>query len=137
MPGIPQGTTFSWAHVDDIVQGHFLAMEKGKIGESYMICGETLSLIDAFKMAKEITGIPVPMGLPVGMVKAMSGMMSMIEKVVPVPETYTSEGLRVIAGVTYIGDNSKAKRELGYNPRPFSQGWEETLRHEMSLLGMK
>ena len=137
LPVIPERTAFSWAHVDDIVQGHFLAMEKGKVGESYMICGETLTLIDAFKMAQEITGKPAPMGLPAGMIKAMSTMMSVVEKIIPLPETYTSEGLRVIAGVTYIGDNSKARRELGYNPRPFRQGWEQTLRHEMSLLGMK
>lgn len=52
------------------------------------------------------------------------------------PEAYTSEGLRVIAGPTYWGDNSKAKRELGYNPRPFPEGWGETLRHEMKLLSM-
>jgi hypothetical protein len=52
------------------------------------------------------------------------------------PDEYTSEGLRVIAGVTYIGNNSKAKRELGYNPRPVSEGWTETVQHEMKLLGM-
>jgi dihydroflavonol-4-reductase len=50
--------------------------------------------------------------------------------------TYTSEGLRVIAGVTYLGDNTKARRELGYTPRPFRAGWEEILHHEMGLLGM-
>jgi nucleoside-diphosphate-sugar epimerase len=53
-----------------------------------------------------------------------------------VPDEYTSEGLRVIAGVTYIGDNSKAKRELGYDPRPVSEGWVATVKHEMKLLGM-
>ena len=53
------------------------------------------------------------------------------------PPTYTSEGLRVIAGVTYMGDYGKAKRELGYNPRPFREGWGKTLRHEMDLLAMK
>jgi len=53
------------------------------------------------------------------------------------PPTYTSEGLRVIAGVTYMGDCSKAKRELGYNPRPLREGLRETLEHEMTLLGMK
>jgi len=42
--------------------------------------------------------------------------------------------LRVIAGVTYLGDNAKAKRELGYNPRPLQEGWKETLQHEMNLL---
>src|SRR5205085_4835690 len=35
LPAIPAGTTFCWAHVDDIARGHILAMEKGKIGESY------------------------------------------------------------------------------------------------------
>ena len=53
------------------------------------------------------------------------------------PESYTSEGLRIVAGVTYIGDNNKARRELGFDPRPLRQGLEETLRHEMALIGMK
>jgi len=137
LPTLPAGTTWSWAHVEDIANGHILAFKKGKIGESYLICGETHSLVDAFQIAKEITGIPVPMQSPVGIVKALSGIMNVVEKIIPVPEIYTSEGLRAIAGVTYIGDNGKAKRELGYNPRPFREGWEQTLHHEMSLLGMK
>ena len=66
----------------------------------------------------------------------MSAVLNVIEKITPVPETYTAEGLRVIAGVTYIGDNRKARRELGYSPRTFSNGWAETLRHEMALLGI-
>jgi dihydroflavonol-4-reductase len=53
------------------------------------------------------------------------------------PERYTSEGLRIIAGATYLGDNSKARRELGFDPRPLRQGLEQTLRHEMALIGMK
>ena len=48
-----------------------------------------------------------------------------------------AEGLRGIAGVTYLGDNSKARRELGYNPRPLKEGLAETLQHEMRLLGMQ
>ena len=37
----------------------------------------------------------------------------------------------------YIGTNGKAKRELGYNPRPLKEkGLTETLNHEMKLLGM-
>jgi nucleoside-diphosphate-sugar epimerase len=40
LPMLPRKTAQCWAHVDDIVTGHILAMEKGKIGESYIICGE-------------------------------------------------------------------------------------------------
>ncbi len=41
------------------------------------------------------------------------------------------------AGVTYLGTNAKAVRELGYDPRSLEDGLPETLRHEMQLLGMK
>jgi len=36
--------------------------------------------------------------------------------------------------VTYLGDNAKAKRELGYTVRPLEEGLRETLEHEMKLL---
>ena len=40
LPMVPSQAQLCWAHVDDIAQGHILAMEKGKIGESYIIAGE-------------------------------------------------------------------------------------------------
>ena len=43
----------------------------------------------------------------------MAACMGVVEKVVPLPETYTYEGLRVVAGVTYIGDNAKARARTG------------------------
>ena len=66
----------------------------------------------------------------------MSAIMYVFDKFIPLPESYTGEGLRVIAGVTYIGNNNKARSELGYDPRPLKEGLTETLKHEMKLLGM-
>ncbi len=40
-----------------------------------------------------------------------------------------------MAGTTYIGDNAKAKRELGFDPRPLRLGLAEALRWEMAQLG--
>jgi len=134
LPMLPSRTTLCWAHVDDIARGHILAMEKGKAGESYIIAGEPYKLADAFKLASEITGRRAPMTVPYQMMKVMSLMVKPLDGFVP--ESYTSEGLRVVAGVTYIGDNSNAKRDLGYQPRPLREGWEETLRHEMKLLNL-
>ena len=90
--------------------------------------------MDAFKLASHITGKRAPMIVPYQMMKVLSVLVTPFDSFLP--ELYTSEGLRALAGNTYWGDNSKAKRELGYNPRPFREGWEETLRHEMKLLGM-
>ena len=136
LPVMPKQTAFSWAHVDDIAHAHWLAMEKGKIGENYNICGSTHTFINGLEIAKEIAGVRLPMAVPAGMLRVMSAMMYVLDKVIPVPESFTGEGLRVVAGVTYIGNNSKAKRELGYNPRPLKEGLAETLKHEMKLLGM-
>lgn len=134
LPMLPSQTAYCWAHVDDVVQGHILAMEKGKSGESYIIAGEPYKVVDAFKLASQMTGKRAPMIVPYQIMKAFSILVRPLDNFLP--EAYTSEGLRVIAGATYWGDNSKAKRELGYNPRPFREGWGETLRHEMKLLSM-
>jgi len=88
----------------------------------------------AFRLASEITGKRAPRIVPHQVLGLMSTLVRPLDGILS--PTYTSEGLRVIAGVTYLGDNTKARRELGYAPRPFRAGWEEILRHEMGLLGM-
>ena len=134
LPMLPTQTTLCWAHVDDVVQGHILSMERGKIGETYIIAGEPCKIVDAFKLASEITGKPAPSTVPYQVMKALSVIVRPFDRFLP--ESYTSEGLRIVAGPTYLGDNSKARRELGYQPRPLREGWGETLRHEMKLLSM-
>jgi len=138
LPLIPARTAFCWAHVDDIARGHILAMERGKPGESYIIAGPRHTLVEALALAEQITGVPAPrIRVAPGVMRAVAAAMSVVEKIVPVPDMYSAEYLRVNAGTTYLGDNAKARRELGYNPRPLSEGLEETLRHEMRLLGMQ
>jgi len=137
LPMIPQQLAYCWAHVDDIARAHVLAMEKGKPGETYIIAGPMHTFVDGIKLAEQITGVAAPRAAPAGLFKAMSAVMGLIERIVPLPEAYTRESLRGAGGVTYIGDNGKARRELGYNPRPLEGGLAETLRHEMKLLGMK
>jgi nucleoside-diphosphate-sugar epimerase len=137
LPMIPKRTAFCWAHVDDIARGHILAMEKGASGATYIIAGPAATFEDALKLAEQITGVPVPrLRVMPGLLKVMAGLMRVLERVVPVPDDYSAEFLRINAGVTYIGDNTKARRELGYSPRSLKEGLAETLYHEMRLLGM-
>ncbi len=137
LPLLPKQTSFAWAHVTDVARGHMLAMEKGQPGRNYFICGPIHTLVDAIDMAQTITGIPAPrIRVGPGMMRIMAASMSVIENVLPLPPSYTSEGMRVVAGVTYIGSNARARSELGWHPRPLRDGLMETLRHEMVLLGM-
>jgi len=135
LPLLPIGTAFCWVHVEDAARGHLLAMEKGRPGESYILAGPSYRVTAFFDMAAEITGVPAPrLRLPPGAMKFSAALMGVIEKVVPVPESYSSEYIRDNAGVTYMGDNSKARRELGFEPRPLREGMEETLKYEMERM---
>jgi nucleoside-diphosphate-sugar epimerase len=135
LPMLPSQTVLCWAHVEDTAHGHVLAMEKGKPGETYIIAGEVCTLADAYKLASQVSGSRPPLTVPHQMMKAMSLLVTPFDSLLP--DSYTSEGLRIISGTTYIGDNAKARRELGFNPRPLRQGWTETIEHEMELLGLK
>jgi len=134
MPAVPAQFMACWSHVEDIVTGHTLAMEKGKTGQTYIIGGEPVTFAEVFKLAAQVSGKRAPMTAPFQMFKVMSFLATPFDNILP--PTYTSEGLRVVAGTTYWGNDGKAKRELGYNPRPFREGWTETVLHEMSLMGM-
>ena len=134
LPMLPSQAGITWAHVDDVAHGHLLAMEKGVPGEAYIIAGEPCTYQEAFQLASHITGKKSPAIVPYQMLKLMSVLVRPFDAIVP--EAYSSEILRLMAGVTYWGDNGKAKRFLGYNPRPLREGMESTLKHEMSLLGM-
>jgi nucleoside-diphosphate-sugar epimerase len=137
LPMVPEKTTYCWAYVDDIARGHILAMEKGKPGEKYIIAGPEARVVEVLALAEKITDVPAPrLHPPLGVIRAMAAVMGILEKIVPVPATYSAEGLRVITA-TYLGTNEKARRELGYTLRPLEEGLRETLYYEMPRLGMQ
>jgi nucleoside-diphosphate-sugar epimerase len=137
LPVIPAGSAFCWAHIDDIARAHLLSMEKGDAGQTYIIAGPPASVVEAFHLAAEITGIPAPRAISARVLSRLAALMGVVDRILPLPEAYTSEGLREVAGVTYLGTNDKARLALGYDPRPLRIGLEETLLHEMNRLGMR
>jgi nucleoside-diphosphate-sugar epimerase len=136
LPLVPTTAAYSWGYVDDIVDAHILAMEKGKPGESYIIAGPSATLIEAMDIAEKYTGIAKPgMKASAGMLNAMSAMTGAVGSFVKLPPTYSAEYLRV-ASASYLGSNAKAKRELGYTPRSLEEGLPPMLDWEMARLGM-
>ncbi len=127
LPMVPRRAGVCWSYVEDAARGHLLAMEKGRPGESYHICGEPVTFVDALALAEELTGIPAPPSVPSWMLRLVSLVMNLMERVTPVSAEYSAEALRASAGVTYWGDNGKARRELGFEPRPLREGLRSTL----------
>lgn len=134
LPLIPKKSAYSWAHVQDVVQGHILAMEKAAPGSTYIICGPAHQLTEAFDMAKQITGIRTPIAVPPVMLKITAFFSSLVQNILPLPDMYRAEALRVQAGTTYLGNNTRAKNELGFNPRPLYEGLQETLLYEQNKM---
>jgi nucleoside-diphosphate-sugar epimerase len=127
-PFVPKETGYCWSHVDDTVQGHLLAMEEGEPGRSYIIAGPPHTLVEAFQMIEDLTGQKAPpLEVPPGGIRALASLAGVIERVVPLPPQYTAEALRTLAGVTYWASNARARKELGYRPRPLKEGLRETL----------
>ncbi len=138
LPLVPQKTAYSWGHIDDIAQGHIAAMVRGRAGQNYHVCGPSHSLLEGLEIVSKVSGVPLPAMRPgPGIMRAMAGFMGLLEYAIPLPPSYSSEFLRVSAGVTYLGANAKARRELGFAPRALEAGLAETVAHEMGLLGMK
>ena len=53
-------TGMNLVDVEDVAQGHVLALEKGRIGERYLLGNENVTLGGMFKLLEEITGIKAP-----------------------------------------------------------------------------
>jgi nucleoside-diphosphate-sugar epimerase len=130
LPAIPP-VAYCWAHIDDIAVGHRLAMERGRPGRNYFLAGPPHTLAEALEIAEAITGIPAPKRrVPAAALRVGSALSRAVETVMTLPPSYASETLRVLAGVTYLGKNDRARAELGWSPRPLREGLAETLRHE-------
>ncbi|MGQ0551393.1 MAG: NAD-dependent epimerase/dehydratase family protein [Armatimonadota bacterium] len=134
---LPGRTAYCWGHVDDTVRGHIQAMERGAVGASYIIAGPPHTVIEAFTAAERLTGIKAPRWhVAPGLMRLAAGLVRPVDMIVALPPLYASETLRVMAGVTYLGSNARAVRELGFAARPLADGLRDTLAHEMRLLGI-
>jgi nucleoside-diphosphate-sugar epimerase len=124
-----------WSHVADTARGHILAMERGRIGESYILGGECRLWPDVLRLAEEITGVKAPsLTLPPVVARVAALVMKPLAALVRVPQMYHPETLRVAAGTTYWASDAKARREIGWHPRPLRDGLTETLRAEQAAM---
>ena len=108
--------------VDDLVRGHILAMEKGRIGERYIIGGENVSLKHFFKLVDEVSGrkhfqvnLPPKVGLGYGGIQKFAA-----EKFGIYPQITTGWVETFLQDWAF--SCAKAERELGYTFTPLKEG---------------
>ena len=120
-------TGLNLVHVDDVANGHFLALERGVIGERYILGGENLSLQ---QMLADIAGLagrkPPTIKLPRGPLYPLAIGAELYAKFSGKEPFVTVDGLRMSKNKMYF-TSAKAERELGYRARPYGEGLSHAL----------
>jgi dihydroflavonol-4-reductase len=119
--------------VHDVAAGLMLAMERGQVGHRYILGGESIPLKKVLQLVAEISGrrrplVPVP-GRVAEMVAALLEFTA--DHVTRRPPSGTAEGVRIALRARALSIE-KARRELGYAPRPVEPALREAVAY---LLG--
>ncbi len=129
VPMIPgPDTTITYAHVEDIAEGHILAAERGRLGETYILAGPAVPLGEMVDFWSYLTGKPAPaMRVPSSALRPLAPVAGVagVALPIPLPQVFSREALQIL-GATYIARADKARTELGWQPRPLQAGMLET-----------
>jgi len=114
-------------HVEDIAGGILLALDKGALGETYVISGPVTTIREAIETVARVSGRKAPKrALPTGLMKVMVPIGPLVGKVMGQPPNLR-EIISSADGVTFWAKYDKAQRELGYSPRGLEEGLRQTL----------
>ena len=128
---------FCFVEVADLAEGIVLAAEKGRIGETYFLCGDPQTLREVADFWSKKPGGFVPrFWIPAGIAKLLFAPMGPILRILGLPGFLSYEA--VLAGATnwkYSGE--KAKRELGWTHCSVEEMWSLTINSEIQLLSKR
>ncbi|THJ17054.1 MAG: NAD-dependent epimerase/dehydratase family protein [Nitrospira sp. CG24D] len=114
--------------VDDVAAGHLLAMEKGRIGERYILGTKNLMLRDIFEILSRLTGVNMPsVKLPRELILPLAYLNLAFSWVTGIPPRIPLEGVKMAKYKMHY-DCSKAIRELGIPQTPPEVALEKAVR---------
>ena len=114
--------------VDDVAAGHLLAMQKGRIGERYILGTKNLMLREVFEILSRLTGVKMPsVKLPRGLILPLAYLNLAFSWVTCIPPRIPLEGVKMAKYKMHY-DCSKAVRELGIPQTPPEVAFEKAVR---------
>jgi dihydroflavonol-4-reductase len=124
MPVVVEGG-FNWVDARDVAEGAIAAAERGRRGERYLLSNEWMSLRDLGTLAGEISGrAKRRYSLPRGILRAAVPLASLWGRADDGEPRVSHASLRAVRHHRQIS-NEKARRELGYAPRPLRKTLED------------
>jgi dihydroflavonol-4-reductase len=119
---------FDWVDARDVVAGAMLAEAKAPTGARYLTSGHWVSMCDIAKIIADITGVDTDKFVcPLWLAHAGAPFIEGFSHISHKRPLYTSVSLRALNSNRNIS-HAKATSELGYQPRPFRETLEDTLK---------
>ena len=126
---IPGG--FEFVATRDIVEGHVLAMDKGKSGQKYIISSGHVPIDELMGIFERVTGTPKPrlrLPPPVMAVVAEVTHFVLTNFFPKVPQRLTPGAVRILRQCRRA-DTTKAQRELGFRPTSIEEAVKDAYDH--------
>jgi dihydroflavonol-4-reductase len=108
-------------HSDDLAAGIAAALERGRVGESYVLSGPRTTLRDAIEVSARLGGRRSPrLRIPDPILRLMAPAGRLIG------QPNLAEIVSASAGVSYLASSAKAETELGFHARDLATGLRDT-----------
>ncbi|WP_299557251.1 NAD-dependent epimerase/dehydratase family protein [uncultured Mycolicibacterium sp.] len=137
LPFVMSGIELEAVGIDDAARALILAAERGRVGERYLISEKMISNAEVVRIAAEAAGMPAPtraLPLPVSYLLATLGTVK--GRLRGTDERLSLASLRLMRAEAPL-DCSKARRELGWQPRPVEESIREAARFWAGLRDAK
>ncbi len=120
-------TGLNLVHVDDVAEGHLLAFDKGRIGSSYILGGENVSLREMLHAITRLAGRSPPrLRLSRMPLYPLAYAAEAVARWTGKEPFLTVDALKMSAHHMFF-TSAKAQTELGYRARPYGQALEDAL----------
>lgn len=120
-------TGLNVVHVDDVATGHVLAFERGRIGQRYILGACNMTLIEILRAIAEISGHRPPrLRLPPNVVLPFAYLSEMWARMTGGEPRISVDGVRLAKKYMFFSID-KARRELGFDPRPVEQALRDAI----------
>ncbi|HTX87650.1 MAG TPA: NAD-dependent epimerase/dehydratase family protein [Bacteroidales bacterium] len=114
---VPGG--YNWVDVRDVVSAAIAAIEKGRTGEKYLVAGTWRSIGEVARLIEKQTGSKTTkVIMPFWVARVGLPFITLYSRITGADPLYTSESLEIISKGSRHISNEKARKELGFNPRP-------------------
>jgi dihydroflavonol-4-reductase len=120
-------TGLNLVHVDDVAAGHVTALQKGRIGERYILGGQDVLLGDMLaEIARQVGRAPPKLRLPRSLIFPIAYGAEALARFTGREPFVTVTGLKLAKDRMFFS-SAKAERELGYRARPYGEAVAEAI----------